>query len=235
MASGLTVVVPAFNEEASLREAITILLASVGGLGIPLEVVIVDDGSTDGTGEIAENLAHDVGPVRVVHHGVNQGWGEAVRTGIANAKHEFIVLSPVDNPVTGPQMVTFLEALSGADIVIGYRLGRAGYSPWLAFASRCYYFLVKYAFDLPFRDVNWIHVYRKTVIETIPLRLSGIVFPAEVLAKAHRRGYKIVEVHSEMKARTVGRPTVSRPRVMAKAMADLARLWLEVRREGRRG
>jgi len=117
VASGLTVVVPAFNEELLLREAITFLVGSVGVLGIPLEVLIVEDGSADGTGEIAEALARELPPVHVVHHVANRGWGEAVRTGIANAKHEFIVLSPVDNPVTGPQMATFLRALDRADIV----------------------------------------------------------------------------------------------------------------------
>ncbi|MBI2205311.1 MAG: glycosyltransferase family 2 protein [Candidatus Rokubacteria bacterium] len=227
---GLSVIVPAYNEEASLAEAILAMVETVAPAVSPLEIVIVDDGSEDRTGDIAETLSHALPGVRVVHHAENAGWGQAVRTGIANAKQEFLVLAPVDNPITGEQARTFLAAVDRADVVIGYRTGRAGYSPWLRLGSRCYTRAVRMLFRLPYRDVNWIHVYRKTAIERLPLRLSGIVFPAEVVAKAHRRGYRIVEVHSEMKPRMKGRATVSRPKVIVRAMRDLVRLWREMRR-----
>ena len=232
----LSIVVPAYNEEALLEWAVRALVAGGVESGIAVEVVVVNDGSEDRTGEIAERLARAIPGVRVAHHGVNQGWGSAVRTGIANAKKEIVALSPVDSPLTGEQMRLFVEALGDADIVVGYRSDRPGYSPWLHFASQCYHRIVTGVFGLRLRDVNWIHFYRKTVIESLPLRLSGIVFPAEVLAKAVRRGYRIVEVPSTMQARTSGRPTVSRPRVIGRAVRDLGRLWWELRRpEWRRG
>jgi len=227
---GLSVVVPAYNEEESLSDAIRVMVASVAPLVPRLEIVIVNDGSEDHTGEIGEALTQALPGVRIVHHVENAGWGEAVRTGIANAKQEFVVLAPVDNPLTGEQARTFLDAVDQADIVIGFREGRAGYSPLLTFGSRCYALIVRTLFRLPYRDVNWIHVYRKTAIERLPLRLSGIVFPAEVVAKAHRRGYRIVEVYSEMKPRVKGRATVSRPKVILRAVRDLVRLWREMRR-----
>jgi glycosyltransferase involved in cell wall biosynthesis len=229
-AAGLSIIVPAYNEEASLAEAIHAMAASVAPVAASLEIVVVNDGSEDRTGEIGEKLSRELPGVRIVHHAANAGWGQAVRTGLANAKQEFVVLAPVDNPITGDQARAFLEAVDRADVVIGYRRGRAGYSPLLTFGSRCYHWIVTTAFDLPYRDVNWIHVYRKTAIERLPLRLSGIVFPAEVVAKSHRRGYRIVEVYAEMKPRLKGRATVSRPRVILRAMRDLARLWREMRR-----
>lgn len=228
--AGLSVIVPAHNEEESLAEAIEAMVASLSPVVSPLELVIVNDGSADRTGALGDDLSRQLPGVRIVHHEANAGWGQAVRTGIANAKHEFVVLVPVDNPLTGEQVRTFLDAAGGADVVLGFRRGRAGYSPWLTLGSRCYHAIVKTLFGLPYRDVNWIHVYRKTAIEQLPLRLSGIVFPAEVVAKAHRRGYRIVEVYSEMKPRTKGRPTVSRPRVILRAVRDLYRLWRTMRR-----
>lgn len=229
MTRGLSVIVPAYNEERLLADAIESMVVSVSPVAEPLEIVIVNDGSADRTADIAEALGQRLAGVRVVHHAVNAGWGQAVRTGIANAKHEYVVLAPVDNPLSGEQARTFLDAVDGADVVIGFRRGRAGYSPWLSLGSRCYRLLVNMLFGVRYRDVNWIHVYRRSAIERLPLRLSGIVFPAEVVVKAHRRGYRIVEVYSEMKARTHGRPTVSRPRVILRALRDLARLWRELR------
>lgn len=228
-APGLSIIVPAYNEEESLAEAVHAMAASVAPAVSSLEIVVVDDGSEDRTGEIGDALSQELACVRIVHHAANAGWGQAVRTGIANAKQEFVVLAPVDNPITGDQARTFLEAADRADIVIGFRHGRAGYSPLLTLGSRCYHRIVTTAFGLPYRDVNWIHVYRKTTIERLPLRLSGIVFPAEVVAKSHRRGYRIVEVYSEMKPRVKGRATVSRPKVILRAMRDLYRLWRELR------
>lgn len=230
MLPGLTVVMPAFNEEESLEESVRFLVESISSVGISVEVIIVNDGSEDRTGEVGESLSQSLTEVRAVHHAVNQGWGEAVRTGIANAKQELVVLSPVDNPLSGAEVLKFLESVENADIVIGYRVGRPGYSLWLRIASKCYHLLVKMLFGLRLRDVNWIHIYRKAAIESLPLTLSGIVFPAEVLVKAHRKEYRIVEIHSTMKPRTSGRPTVSRPRVILRAMGDLFRLWREMRK-----
>jgi glycosyltransferase involved in cell wall biosynthesis len=231
--SGLTVIVPAYNEAVLLESAVTRLLAGVETLGIPVEVVIVNDGSADATGRIADAIAGRVSSVRVVHHAANRGFGQAVRTGASNAQHELLVLSPVDSPLTAPQLQSFLDAVEGADLVLGYRSDRPGYSAWLRLGSRCYHRLVTSLFGLPFRDVNWIHLYRRHVLQTLPLHLSGIVFPAEVVVKAHRRGYRIVEVPSEMEARASGQPTVSRPRVLIKAVRDLAHLWNDVRRSPR--
>jgi glycosyltransferase involved in cell wall biosynthesis len=207
-------------------------LEALGGCG---EIVIVNDGSTDRTAELADELARVLPTVRAVHHAVNQGWGQAVRTGIANCKHEFLVLSPVDSPLDRTDLAAFLAAAPGADIVAGYRTRRAGYPGWLAVGSRCYHRLVSAMFGLRVRDVNWVHLYRKTAIESLPLRLSGVAFPAEVLARATRQGYRITEVHCEMKPRTTGRSTVTRPRVIARALRDVTGLWLELRRERRGG
>jgi glycosyltransferase involved in cell wall biosynthesis len=233
MAASLSVIVPAFNEEEGLRPAITFMAAELASLDTSGEIVIVDDGSADRTPELADELARTLPGVRAVHHTVNQGWGQAVRTGIANCKHEFLVLSPVDSPLSRADMAAFLAAAPGADIVVGYRTRRAGYPAWLALGSRCYHHLVSAMFGLHVRDVNWVHLYRRTAIESLTLRLSGVAFPAEVLARATRRGDRIAEVHCEMQARTTGESTVTRPRVIARALRDVLGLWLELRREGR--
>lgn len=235
MAGGLSVIVPAYNEEAGLEPAINLLTAEVKTLDAPSEIVIVDDGSTDRTSELADGLARALPGVRAVHHVVNRGWGQAVRTGIANSTHEFLVLSPVDSPLSAAELSAFLAAAADADIVAGYRSRRVGYPAWLALGSQCYRLLVSAMFGLRVRDVNWVHLYRKTAIESLALRLSGIAFPAEVLARATRRGYRIVEVPCEMKPRTTGRATVGRPRVIVRALRDVVSLRLELLREPRPG
>lgn len=230
MSLGLTVIVPAYNEAASLKGAVESLVAGISAIGIPFEVVIVNDGSRDRTGEIAESLVRSLVGTRVVHHGMNQGFGGAVRTGIANAKHELIVFCPVDSPLTGPEAERFLAAIECADIVIGYREERPGYNFWMRAGSKCYHRLVCWLFDLKLRDVNWIHIYRRAAVGSLSLSQSGIVFLAEVLAKAHRRGYRISEICSKMRPRLSGRATVTRPRVLLRSLRDLFQLWREMQR-----
>lgn len=218
-----------------LKSAVETLVADMSATRIPFEVVIVNDGSRDRTGEIAEWLSRTHPVVRVVHHATNQGFGQAVRTGIDHAACELIVFSPVDSPLTGPEVELFVAAMRDAEIVVGYREERPGYSLWMRVGSWCYHRLVCWLFNLRLRDVNWIHIYRRDVIRSLPLRQSGIVFPAEVLAKAGRRGYRMAEIPSAMRPRLSGRPTVSRPSVILRALRDLGRLWWELRRPEWRG
>lgn len=236
MSAGLSIVVPAYNEAHSLATALKAMAAGVVTVGVPFEIMVVNDGSTDETGQIADALAEALPSTRVVHHGANQGFGGAVRTGIRNATYDLVLVSPVDSPPTGPEVQRFLTAAAHADIVIGYRETRPGYNAWMRVGSKWFHRLVCWLFDLPFRDVNWIHLYRRAVVESLSLRQSGIVFLTEVLAKARRKGYLIAEIPSEMRPRRAGRATVSRPSVVLRSLVALLRLRRELRRpEWRRG
>jgi glycosyltransferase involved in cell wall biosynthesis len=229
MTSGLSVVVPAYNESEGLRPAIAQIRANVAALGVPFEIVIVNDGSKDDTGAIANAIAAEDPHVRVIHHARNRRVGAALKTGAANVLNEWMVLNPVDNAIPTEELRAMLAAARQADIVVGYRGDRPGYHAWMKWASGVYRDMLAALFRLRLRDYNWCCLYRTEVLRSLPMKYEGILGFPEMLIRAHDAGYELVEVPLSMKARVTGRPTVSRIRVLAKTSMDLLGLAADVR------
>jgi anaerobic magnesium-protoporphyrin IX monomethyl ester cyclase len=226
---GLSIIMPAYNEEADLEHAATKILAAMRKVVEDYQLVIVNDGSKDNTGEIADKLATQNKHVTVVHHPQNRGWGAAVKIGIAHSRYDLVMLSAVDNPFEAEEIARFLQASDKADVVVGFRTGRPGYKAWMRFGSRVYHWMIYMLFGLRLRDFNWIHLYNKKIFDDIDITFSGIVYMPEVLVKAAQQGYRIVEISSEMKPRLHGESTVSKPRIIIRTFLDLMRLWVMVR------
>lgn len=228
----LTVIVPAYNEEALLADTVRGLRAALATLGLAAEIVIVDDGSRDRTGAIADELAHR-DPALVVRHQPNQGLGGALRTGIACARGDYVLTWPADMPVAPDDLAPFARALGTADVLVGVRDRRDGYNPLMRFNSWLYPQLVAWLFDLRLRDVNWIHLYRITLIRQVTLTQRGIPMLVEALVRLRDLGATFREVPSEMKPRTAGIASASRFRVMARTLLGLLQFWRQWRRDRR--
>lgn len=232
--AALTAIVPAFNEEETLVSAVTAIRANLRELGVPFEIVIVNDGSTDGTARIAEQFAADDRSIVVVHHERNRRIGAALKTGAETACHGWAVLVPVDNPIPATELRRLCAAAGDAAIAVGYREGRPGYPWWMRAASRVYHELLSALFGMRLRDFNWCCLYRTDVLRAVPIRHQGILGLPELLIRAHRDGYRLVEVPLSMRARISAnrRPTVSRVRTMASALLDVLVLCWELRVTG---
>ena len=228
----LTVIVPAYNEEALLATALASLERELAASGQPYEIVLVDDASRDRTGAIADELAAGSSTLRVIHHQVNGGIGAGIRTGVAAARGELLIVSPVDSPLTAGQVRAYVDAAADCDVVVGRRSRRVGYTWWMRLGAAVYRTLLRLLFGVPLHDFNWIHLYRRAVFERVTIEFGGIVFLAEVLIKAHDAGLRLREIPAEMEARTAGRPTVSRPAVVWRTFRGVLRLWWQLRGPG---
>ena len=234
MVPGLSVVVPAYNEEESLAESIADIRANVAALSVPFEIVIVNDGSKDRTGAIADELSLGDPIIRAVHHPKNRRVGAALKTGAKNARYPWMVLNPVDNPIPTAELQILLAASHGAAIVVGYRSARPGYRRWMRVASRIYHDMLQMLFDMRLKDFNWCCLYRTDVLRTTPMKNEGILGFPEVLIRAYRAGHALVEVPLSMRERVTGRPTVSRMKTLANTVGDVLALAWDVRvRDGR--
>ncbi|HET8631268.1 MAG TPA: glycosyltransferase family 2 protein [Thermomicrobiales bacterium] len=229
----LTVIVPAYNEEPLLATALADLERELAASGQPHEIVLVDDASRDRTGQIADELAATRPHLRVAHHAVNGGIGAGIRTGIAEARGELLIVSPVDSPLTAAQVRDYVAAADGCDVVVGRRERRVGYTWWMRLGAKVYPAMLRALFRVPLHDFNWIHLYRRRVFDRVTIEYGGIVFLAEVLIKAHDAGFTLREIPTTMQARTSGRPTVSRPRVIWRTFLGALRLWWQLRGPGR--
>jgi glycosyltransferase involved in cell wall biosynthesis len=232
VALALSVVVPAFNEEALLDDAIRRLRRTLDELQLPSEVIVVNDGSRDRTGAIADRLANELGGV-VVCHQENQGIGGAFRRGASVATGDYIILWPADMPADPSDLAPYVAEFGRADVIVGVRRLRVGYNPLMAFNSWVYPRLVATLFGLRLRDVNWIHAYRRTQFLKIRLTQRGIPMLAEALVRLRDIGASFAEVDVEMKARLGGVPSASRFRVMRRTLTGLFSLWWTWRKEPR--
>jgi glycosyltransferase involved in cell wall biosynthesis len=231
-APALSVVVPAFNEELLLDGAIRRLRHTLDELRLPAEIIIVNDGSHDRTGAIADTLAAGLAGV-VVRHQENQGIGGAFRHGASIATGDYIILWPADMPADPDDLAPFAAEFDRADVIVGVRRRRVGYNPLMAFNSWLYPKLVATLFDLRLRDVNWIHAYRRTQFLKIRLTQRGIPMLAEALVRLRDIGASFVEVDVAMKARLGGVPSAARLRIMRRTLGGLFSLWWTWRKEPR--
>jgi glycosyltransferase involved in cell wall biosynthesis len=201
----VSVLVPARDEAGNLPELVTRVDAAFAGLGLENgagELVLVDDGSTDGTGAIADELCRTYPFLRVIHHRCNQGLTAALRTGFQTVRGDVVLFLPADlesDPVTDiPLLLGKLD--EGYDVVAGWRQGR---KEGKVFASGIYNAVSRWLFGLTAHDMNWIKAFRREVIETMPpLRSDWHRFLLHIAAQ---QGYRIGEVPTPWHRRRVGR------------------------------
>jgi glycosyltransferase involved in cell wall biosynthesis len=228
----LSVIVPAFNEAGLLEDTIRRLRNALDGLQLHAEIIIVDDGSRDGTALIADRLAAELTNVATCHQ-TNQGIGGAFRTGVERASGEYLILWPADMPAEVSDLEPYARQFENADVIVGVRRARVGYNPVMHLNSWIYPRLVRFLFGLRLRDVNWIHAYRRQQFLKIHLTQRGIPMLVEALVRLRDLGLTFVEVEVDMKARAGGVASAARPRVMWRTLKGLFELWREWRREGR--
>ncbi|MGQ0550260.1 MAG: glycosyltransferase family 2 protein [Armatimonadota bacterium] len=229
-AGDISAVLPAYNEEAALAQTVAALRSVLERTGRSFEIIIVNDGSTDGTGTLADTLARNDSMVRPVHHPRNLGYGAALRSGFAAARCEWIFLMDADGQFDPGELPGFLEAARDADFVVGYRPTRADPGHRVLFA-KVWAALMSLALGVRVRDVDCaFKVMRRSYIAAMTLEAGGAFLSAELLAKARRSGARIVERPVRHLPRRAGRQTGSSLRVLVRAFYEFSRLWWRVRR-----
>lgn len=227
--TSVTVVVPAYNEEKLLASLVESLVRSMDALRTTYEVVIVNDGSQDQTPTIADGLVNQHPHVSVIHQ-ENTGIGGAVKAGIDRATFEYLLFWPVDMPGHVEALRPYLSHIGEADVIVGCRRQRVGYSWLMRFNAWLYPNLVRMLFGLQLRDCNWIHLYRTRFIKQIHLSQTGIPMLAEILVKIRDLGGTFQEIDVDMSPREIGVPSAARFRVMGKTLVGLFSAWICWRR-----
>ncbi len=229
--SSLSVVLPAYNEEANVERAVEGISSVAQQLGIDYEIILVNDGSTDRTGEIARELMQRVPSFRLVEHYPNRGYGGSLRAGFAAATGDLIAFVPADNQFDFGEISRLLERLDEADIVSGYRAERQD-----TFIRKLNGFgwnmLVRLLFGYLCRDIDCgFKLFRREVFERVTIASDGAMIDTEFLAGARARGFRIAEVPVTHLPRVAGEPTGANLKVIAKAFRDLVRFRQRLSRE----
>jgi glycosyltransferase involved in cell wall biosynthesis len=230
---GLSFFFPALNEEDNVAAVIDEALSVLPRYADDLEVTVVDDGSNDRTGAIADELAAKDPRIHVIHHGTRRGYGGAVRSGLLAATKRWIFFTDGDRQFALEDLARLIAASDGADAVVGYREKRAD-PPRRLFVAWVYNRLIRSLFGGGWRDVDCaFKLFRRDVFERVPLdriRSNGAFFSPELLITLRRAGVRVRQIGVRHFPRTAHEPKGASPRVILRAIRDLlllrVRLWV---------
>lgn len=231
----LSLVFPAFNEADNLPHLLESAVSIGERLGLPFEIVIVDDGSRDHSAELLSGWCTRDSRVRAVHHAANRGYGAALRSGLREARGDLVFFSDADLQFDLAEIRHLLEHAEEFEIVAGYRAPRRDY--WLRRGiARAWGLLVGTLFDLRVRDIDCaFKVFRRDVLQVIPIESIGAFVNTEILVRARAAGFRIKQVPVSHRRRRQGRQTGARPRVIGRALLELFQLYRELRHDLRHG
>ena len=223
-AVSITVFFPCHNEQDNVSRVTEQAVTVLEELGADYEVIVVDDGSTDATGSIADELAVANPCVRVIHHPGNLGYGAALQSGFRAATRECVFYTDGDGQFDIGEMPALLPLLAEHDIVSCYRVNRQDnilrkINGWLWTRVICL------AFSLKIRDVDCaFKLYRRAIFDKIKMESTGALIDTEILARAARKGYRITQRGVHHYPRTAGRQTGANFRVILRAFKELWQL-----------
>jgi glycosyltransferase involved in cell wall biosynthesis len=235
--TSLSIVIPAYNEEANVESSLNEVSAVAQALGIEHEIILVNDGSTDRTGEVARALTDRIPNLQVVEHYPNRGYGGALKAGFRAASKELITFFPSDKQFDFNEVEQLLARANEADIVCGYRANRRDniIRKLNAFGWKM---VVRLLFGRLCRDIDCgFKVFRRSMLSRVNIVSNGAMIDTELLARARARGFNIAEEPLTHLPRVAGEATGANLLVIVKAFRDLVRFWLrlnhEIREESR--
>ena len=228
----ISIVMPAFNECESLPAAVDGAIAAAASLGLQAEVIVVDDGSIDTSGQVLRALSKAHEQVEAVTHPVNRGYGAALRSGFGASRSELVFYTDADNQFDLAELERILPLIESSDLVVGYRVGRS--DPRLRLvAAWVYNRIADILFDTGVRDVDCsFKLIRRDALDRIDLESDDFFIDTELIAKARRLGLRIREEPVRHFPRAAGETTV-RPSHVLMTLRDIAVMWRPIRRLGR--
>jgi len=220
--------IPVYRDERTVAAVVTRALHVLREVAGRYEVIVVDDGSPDASGRIADELARAHACVRVAHHPRNLGYGAAFKTGIAMSTFEWICMVDGDNEYDVYDLKRMLMLRNYYPLVIAFRY-RKLYSTMRIFVSYVYNALLRFLFRTRFRDISTgIRVIHRSVLDEVTIESNSPFVGAELAIKAMLRGFPVGEVGIQTFPRKFGTGSVLTVPNVLKTMRDVFRMRAEV-------
>jgi glycosyltransferase involved in cell wall biosynthesis len=232
----VSIVIPAYNEAENLRPLIEACHAELDKIQGDHEILVVNDGSTDSTGELLDEVAASDPVLRPVHHppGENLGSSPAWLKGFSLARGDAMIFLPGDLQILPSVLPIFLEAAQSADVVPSHRVRRADPPGrrWLAAANNR---IERLVLGIKAHDTHSSVLITRRAADTLLPQIgsNSAVIHSELLVRAERSGMQVREVEIEHHPRAAGRQTGAKPSEILKVLYDLVRLRRQLAREAR--
>jgi len=229
----ISVFFPAYNLESQIEETVVKAFSVVPKLAEKYEIIVIEDGSRDKTGEILDRLKSEYKDLKIIKHKVNRGYGGALKSGFYNSKYSWIAFTDADGQFDICELPKLIKKQkeTGADLVAGFYLKRA-VSFYRKVNTWIWQLIVRILFGLKVKDIDCgFKLIKKEIIDIIPKLESerGAFISSELLIKTQKYGFKIVEIGVHHFPRVEGKGTGAALNVIIKSFVDLFKLWEKLR------
>lgn len=217
---------PAYHDEENLPKLIPVAFDFLKRISDKFEIIIIEDGSPDRTGEVAEELAKQFPYIRVIHHHQNMGYGATLRDGFLNARYEYVMYTDGDNQYDVREFEPFLHLLKSCDVLSGYAVKKA-VTLRRKLQSVFYNWLNQLFFWTNLKDINCsMKIYKRKVLDPTSIKSTSAFIDAEMLIKAKRAGFKVAQFPITHYKRDKGLASGSKPSVVGGTIKDMIRFRL---------
>ncbi len=221
----LSVVLPVLDEEEGLQAALIRMVKALSTLVRDFEVIVINDGSNDRTGEIADAFGANDSRVRVIHNERNLNYGVSLQRGLRAARFDWVTHNGADLPLAPEAYAPFVEAFVSADVVVASNLEREAHSLWRKLTSRTNRTLLAILFSPRTRDLNFTQFYRREQVCKLPIRSTSPAFiTPELILRSEHCGRRVVELEAQFSRRKHGRAHFGRPKDILWTLCDMLRL-----------
>jgi glycosyltransferase involved in cell wall biosynthesis len=232
--ASVSLVLPAYNEAENIEPMVAEAVPALEASADDYEILVVDDGSADGTAAVTRRVMEANPHVRLVQHEINKGFGAAIFSGFVQAQKEWIFYTDADRQFVLSELERFVPFMGEADLIAGYRAPRR--DPFLrVLYGKGWSALCTLLFGYTVRDVDCgFKLFRREIIQELAPQISsrGATFSIEWLARAKRAGYRFVELPVTHRPRVAGSQTGANIDVIVRAFRELARVRLQLWQEG---
>lgn len=228
MKPSISFIIPALNEEGNLTDAVKEALGALDDNFDAYEILIFDDGSTDNTAKIADELSAENKNIKVIHNGRTMGFGYNYREGVKLAKCDYVIMIPGDGEIPGSSIKEILRHVGEADIVIPYIINKEVRSPLRRIISRTGMTFINLLFGLKIRYYNGPVLHKSEIIKSAPLTTGGFAYQIEALVQLLKSGYSYVEVGMNIRIREYGSTKIFRIKNLVSIATTIFRLFREI-------
>jgi len=225
----LSVFFPCFNEEKNIGPLVKKIHKLLPEISKTYEIIIINDGSADGTSAVLNKLVKEMAYIRVVNHNVNRGYGAALRSGIKAAKYKWVFFTDGDGQFNVSELKKFIPHTSEYSVVIGYRINRAE-GNIRAINAKFFRIFINLLFRVGVQDIDCAYKLMKTsLVQSLKLQSNGAMISAEMLYRLKKKGIEFKQVPVKHYLRQYGQPTGNNPRVIIKAGVEAFKLYVHMK------
>lgn len=216
---------PAYNEADNLSKQVAIVYRYLKKRFKKYEIIIINDGSNDNTGDIAQNLSKKYKNIKIITHKKNKGYGAALVSGFKYSRYEMVAFTDADLQYDINDLTNMIEKIKDYDCIIGYRKQRE--TLFRKFNARAWSILIYFLFKYNFKDIDCaFKLFKKKIINNIQIESFGAMASAELLIKISDKKIKILEIPVRHRPRQAGNASGGNPKVILRAFYELLKFSL---------